>query len=386
TLKEILRGEKRHGPSSPSSWRTSDVPSSLSPPFQPRRGCTVPVIGCTVPVIGCTVPVIGCTVPVIGCTVPVIDEDFSLPRSPPSHALLTYEAAALETGLGGAAGAPSLTAKSGIASGAGGDHAGGESARYVARKDVAVLFFEAGDLFANALLFEKVCLEQTRSMHYSATFLGSLDLFRDWAWIDLVLLASEGVSGVQVDPGVEVFRAGAPVEGVHVIQTGECKIELLADSRGGLLGSTEGKGRRSESPDRKARYGKALVANMAVGDDGVPYHKVQGKKVALDEKLHLMCGRTSIFGEELVQDYQRTPEGKLSVLPAHTYSLRSLTACGLLFFPASVVLHRAGESAYHLPSAKQRALLHQLSLIAEIRASAFRSARTIRAPNAPDRA
>ena len=27
---------------------------------------------------------------------------------------------------------------------------------------------------------------------------------------------------------MEVFRAGAPVEGIHVLTTGECKIELLA--------------------------------------------------------------------------------------------------------------------------------------------------------------
>ena len=34
----------------------------------------------------------------------------------------------------------------------------------------------------------KVCLERTHSQHFSATFLGALDLFRDWAWIDLVKL------------------------------------------------------------------------------------------------------------------------------------------------------------------------------------------------------
>jgi len=52
------------------------------------------------------------------------------------------------------------------------------------------------------------------------------------------------------------------------------------------------------------------------------------------EPLHIVVVRL----RTLRQGYQRDPDGKLSILPTHTYSLRSLTAkCALLFVPAAVI-------------------------------------------------
>ena len=48
--------------------------------------------------------------------------------------------------------------------------------------------------------------EGSSNRHFIATLLASLDLFRAWGWLDLVLMASADVQGVQVQSDSDVYQ------------------------------------------------------------------------------------------------------------------------------------------------------------------------------------
>lgn len=67
-------------------------------------------------------------------------------------------------------------------------------------KACTFLSLDAEDLRTNREAYEAVVAEGSSNRHFIATLLASLDLFRAWGWLDLVLMASADVQGVQVDP------------------------------------------------------------------------------------------------------------------------------------------------------------------------------------------
>lgn len=65
---------------------------------------------------------------------------------------------------------------------------------------------------------------------FVASFLASLDAFRSWAWCDVQEFAEE-VEGVQVDKGMELFREGDVVNGLHILHFGEVMVERLSEAQ-----------------------------------------------------------------------------------------------------------------------------------------------------------
>lgn len=97
-----------------------------------------------------------------------------------------------------------------------------------------------------------------------------------------------------------LFSEGDTVDGVHVLQFGECRIERVC----------------AQEKPTQAKYG--LGTSLSAGDDGLPKLSVTRSHGPRTVTLGI-CGPRTVFGEELACEYRGVPGAsavsKSAVLP-----------------------------------------------------------------------
>jgi hypothetical protein len=138
---------------------------------------------------------------------------------------------------------------------------------------------------------------------------------------------------LQVDRGVTLFCEGDTVDGVHVLQFGECRMERMCVQ---------------EKPTQ-AKYGRGT--SLSAGDDGLPKLSITRSHGPRFVTLGV-CGPRTVFGEELAHEYRGAPGAssvsKPAVLPEGVeakrgYKVTCTTDSWFLFFSRKVWKEMMGD-------------------------------------------
>lgn len=203
---------------------------------------------------------------------------------------------------------------------------------YTVRAEAELLALDCAEYRSVYDQYVQVVQESQNGLWYVASFLASLDVFRNWAWGDVVDLAHE-VQGVQVDKGITLFRQGDLVDGIHILHKGECSIESSdAGPDSHRPGESDSPGPGSSAPrNLKPQRQYGVLVNQSSDEHGLPLLSLS--KHAPRRSVELAsCGPRTVFGEELATGVK-----------TRRFTVRMTASSFFLFIPSSVLANMQGE-------------------------------------------